>query len=157
MEYWKKIKDFEDYSISNYGNVRNNKTKRLLKAGLNKAGYRYICLSKNGKKYMFRVCRLVGEYFVPKRRCSNEINHLDRNRQNDVSTNLEWTTHKKNILYSKARKVIRVNATRKHIKKTYKSIEEAIKDNHISTATLYKIVKENKLYKNHYWYIQERK
>ena len=44
-EEWKDISDYENYEVSNLGNVRNKKTGRILKS-YNKAGYAVISLSK---------------------------------------------------------------------------------------------------------------
>lgn len=30
MEEWQAIKDFPNYSVSNFGNVKNNKTNRIM-------------------------------------------------------------------------------------------------------------------------------
>ena len=31
FEIWKPVKDYENYSISSFGRIRNNKTKKILK------------------------------------------------------------------------------------------------------------------------------
>jgi hypothetical protein len=44
MEVWKKIKDFEDYEVSNLGNVKSLKygKQKILKPGLSKTGYFHV-------------------------------------------------------------------------------------------------------------------
>ena len=65
MEIWKKI-NFEnlnfsnDYEISSLGNIRNFKTKRILKINNKKDGYSNITL--NGKTFV--VHRLVAIAFI---------------------------------------------------------------------------------------------
>ena len=39
METFKIIEGFENYSVSNHGNVRNNKTGRIIKTRFDKDGY----------------------------------------------------------------------------------------------------------------------
>lgn len=47
MEKWKNIKDFKNYSISNTGKVKNNKTNKILKPRIKKSGYIEYVLYKN--------------------------------------------------------------------------------------------------------------
>lgn len=49
---------------------------------------------------MHYVHRLVACAFVPHSIGFDTVNHLDYDRQNNVSTNLEWTTQKENVRYS---------------------------------------------------------
>ena len=42
IEEWKIIEDFKGYSISNYGNVKNNKTNKVLRQSHNKQKYSYV-------------------------------------------------------------------------------------------------------------------
>ena len=39
MEEYKIIKGFENYEVSNFGNIINNKTNRILKPGIDGRGY----------------------------------------------------------------------------------------------------------------------
>ena len=48
-EIWKPIFDFEDYQISNLGNIHNVKTNKRLNPYIDSAGYMNISLSKNKK------------------------------------------------------------------------------------------------------------
>ena len=43
-EIYTTIKDFENYTVSNYGDVINKKTGRILKSGINPNGYYYVNL-----------------------------------------------------------------------------------------------------------------
>ena len=44
MEEYRKIKGFENYSVSNLGNVRNDKTNKILKQ-FNRSGYKLLELN----------------------------------------------------------------------------------------------------------------
>ena len=57
MEEYKLIKNFENYSISNLGNIKINNTKKILKQSNNIHGYKKVYL--NGKN--LGVHRLIAE------------------------------------------------------------------------------------------------
>ena len=51
MEQWKDIKDYEGYyQISNYGNIKNINTQRILIGDTNNIGYKRIILYQPIKK-----------------------------------------------------------------------------------------------------------
>ena len=101
MEEFRIIKDFENYSISNFGNVRNDKTDRILKQGKNKRGYCIICLMKDNKKSSKRVHRLVGLSFIPNPLNKSSIDHIDNNITNNNISNLRWASCQENSFNSK--------------------------------------------------------
>lgn len=93
---WKTIQNFENYEISDEGQVRNIKTKRILKpSSVN--GYLKVTLRKNNKGYSKYLHRLVAEAFLEG---EGEVNHKDGNRANNSIENLEWVTHRENIQHS---------------------------------------------------------
>ena len=64
QEEFRVIKDFENYSVSNLGNVRNNKTNIILKPYINSHKYCSVSIFDNGKKKKnIRIHRLVGNAF----------------------------------------------------------------------------------------------
>ena len=46
LENWKKVAGYETYSVSDKGNVRNDKTGRILKPGWRHGGYLFVILTK---------------------------------------------------------------------------------------------------------------
>ena len=96
MEEWKQIIDYPNYSISNLGNVRNDKTGRILKLSLNTKGYYQVNLCNNSKSKRLIIHRLVGIYFIEKKDEKYEIDHIDRNKINNHYTNLRWVTRSEN-------------------------------------------------------------
>jgi len=86
MEEWKVISDYPNYSVSNFGNVRNDKTGKLLKHFNRGKGYSAVDL--NGKT--FSVHQLVGINFIPNENNYTQIDHIDRNKQNNNISNLRW-------------------------------------------------------------------
>lgn len=115
-ELWSKVNGFESsYMISNYGRVvsvgRNMVASdgsyreypdRFLKLTPKKTcGYVYVRLYHfGGKKYQhIAVHRLVAMHFTPNPKNYNIVNHLDINRSNNQTRNLEWTTMSGNLTY----------------------------------------------------------
>jgi len=108
---YKQIKGFEDYYITEYGEVYSMKQcgkryegsklhKMKNKDPNNKAKYLNIILSKNGKPYTFSIHRLVAEYFVDGYFDGAVVNHIDGNNRNNVASNLEWVTVRENVVKS---------------------------------------------------------
>jgi HNH endonuclease/NUMOD4 motif len=106
-EIWRDIPGFVGwYKISSIGRVRRIKahprgmfiTGRILKRSLS-GGYARCGLSKNGKNTQFKVHQLVAMAFIGPRPKGKEINHKDGDTLNNVPDNLEWVTHRKNIIH----------------------------------------------------------
>ena len=84
MEIWKKIEGYENYEVSNLGNVKSlnyNHTgkEQILKAGKTKQGYLYVILHKNGKRKKYLIHRLVYETFngpIPEGMQCNHISEV---------------------------------------------------------------------------------
>lgn len=101
-EIWKDVNGYEGkYQVSNLGNVKslNYKGKgieRNISQIIGNRGYKVVNLYKNGKRKSFLVHRLVGNAFLENTFGHPEINHIDENKLNNMSTNLEWCTGKEN-------------------------------------------------------------
>jgi hypothetical protein len=96
-EEWKDIYDYENYEVSNLGNVRNKKTGRILKS-YDKGGYSVVGLS-NKKTKTFQLHRLVCQAFVPNPENKPQVNHIDKNGLNNNVMNLEWNSHQENCIH----------------------------------------------------------
>lgn len=97
MEVFKEIKGFNGrYEVSNLGNVRNINTRHILHPRLNREGYLRVGLRKEGsrKLHTYFVHRLVATAFVYNDNMQSkvQVNHIDNNRTNNISENLEWCT-----------------------------------------------------------------
>ena len=97
MEQFKEIEITNGrYSISNNGNVRNNKTLNILKGSKNSIGYLQVSFFIDGiyvKKY---IHRLVCEYFIGK--SEKDVNHINHNKEDNKLDNLEYVTKKENSI-----------------------------------------------------------
>lgn len=99
-EILKPIENFDGYFISNLGNVYSNKKGDLKKLSTfldGKGNYLLVGLSVNGKCKGCLVHRLVAMAFIPNLNNLPEVNHKDKNKQNNVVTNLEWCTRRENL------------------------------------------------------------
>lgn len=96
MEIWKTVKDFENYEISNFGNLRNKTTGKFKKLSLNKEGYIRTSISNGKKTISIAVHRLVALMFIANPGNKPLVNHKDSNRSNNHVDNLEWVTSSEN-------------------------------------------------------------
>ena len=107
IEEWKDIPNFEGcYQVSNFGNVRSfsNSHKgfkrnepKMRALSLTHDGYQKVRLLANGKDITVRIHRLVAEMFVPNPNGKETVNHIDGNKQNNRSDNLEWADRKEQL------------------------------------------------------------
>ena len=104
-EIWEDVLDYEGlYKISNLGRVkslkRNTTHNRIMKLCLDRYGYLYVGLSKNGKVNYKKVHRLVAQAFIPNLNNKPQVNHIDGNKQNNCVDNLEWCDASYNQLHA---------------------------------------------------------
>ena len=95
-ESWKTIRDYEGYSVSSFGRVRNDKTDRILKPIKDTQGYYYVNLSKQGNAKVHNIHRLVGLTFLPNHDNKRMGDHIDKNKTNNNIINLRWSTSSQN-------------------------------------------------------------
>lgn len=118
MEQWRKIAGYENYSVSNYGRVRNDNTNKVFEGKKQNTGYIDIVLCHNGVRKHFLVHRLVATAFVPNPNNYPIVNHKDENKTNNNIGNLEWCDKSYNAKYG--------NATAKRIMNNCKTVRVII-------------------------------
>lgn len=108
-EIWKDIVGYEGlYQISNLGNVRMIEhytpyvkgtvmkvPARNLYIGWSN-GYRTVFLSKNKKRKLKKIHRLIAEAFIPNPENKPCIDHINTIRHDNRIENLRWATYKEN-------------------------------------------------------------
>lgn len=91
---WKILKENENYSINEKGEIKNNITKKILSPSINKdSGYYQIDLWKDNKSRKYTLHRLVANNFIPNPENKPTVDHIDGNRLNNNVSNLRWATY----------------------------------------------------------------
>jgi hypothetical protein len=101
IEEWKES-GYDEYLVSNTGKIKSLKfgRERVLKPRF-VCGYAYVILSNGPNRYSLRVHRIVARVFHgPPPSKSHEVNHIDGNKANNHSNNLEWVTPSQNVRHS---------------------------------------------------------
>lgn len=107
-EIWKPVVGYEtSYEVSNVGNVRRigkgrGARQHVLKPRLHPTlGYFYVNLWKNNKGKSQNIHALVAECFIgPKPTGARYVvNHKNGIKTDNSVDNLEWVTHKENIIH----------------------------------------------------------
>jgi len=101
MEIWKDIKGYElVYQVSNLWRIKSLRFwKEKILSLSNSNWYRQVCLFLIDRK-TFYVHILVAEHFLVKTDNECEVNHKNWVRNDNILDNLEWCTHKQNIIHS---------------------------------------------------------
>jgi hypothetical protein len=91
MEEWKVIPLFEEYSVSDQGRVRSDKSDRILALNMNQYGVLQVGLMRNGQQYHRSVPLLVAKAFLrPIDGPFDTPINLDGDRWNNRLENLTW-------------------------------------------------------------------
>lgn len=105
---WKVINQpYDNYSVSNYGEVRNDNTGLILNGNRHNRGYSLIQLCNDGKCKNYLIHRLVAEYFIPNPNNFPLVNHKDEVKKNNHVDNLEWCDYQYNNSYGSCSKPVR--------------------------------------------------
>lgn len=101
VEIWKPIENCKNlYFISNLGRVKNQISGHIYKTNNRKGDYLSVNLILNEQRKSIRIHRLVAKAFIPNPNNLPCVNHIDGNKQNNCVDNLEWCTHRENIMHS---------------------------------------------------------
>lgn len=110
MEIWKTIKYAPLYEISNLGNIKNIKSKRLLNLNIerHKKDNKRVRpgLSTNGYIKGYYLHRIVAEHFIDNPNNLPEVNHIDGDFYNNRDDNLEWISKIDNMRHANENKLI---------------------------------------------------
>lgn len=102
---WFDIQEYPDYKISTIGEIKSYKNHNkpiLLEQNINKSGYYYVNLKKEGKSKIKYIHKLIVTDIlnleIPK---GFEINHIDLDKSNNTVENLELVSKNENQSHSK--------------------------------------------------------
>ena len=141
IEQFITLTDYSKYAVSNFGNVKNIKTNRILKPAFDNNGYLKVDLGKT-----IRIHKLVASVFLINTDNKKCVDHIDCNKTNNKVLNLRYATQSENQFNAKInnrntsgtkgisfhkplnkwRAMIGINNKRIHIG-YYDNIEDAIK------------------------------
>lgn len=102
-EVWKTIPEWNGiYEASSFGRIRRVKPYRTTKVGhvmtpcLDKNGYLYVHLKRNGKGCNCKIHRLVASAFLGICQKGKQVNHKNGDKSDSRAENLEYVTPKQN-------------------------------------------------------------
>lgn len=97
---WVKIDKNPNYEITEEGDVRNSKTKRVLTGSINNSGYKTVHIKHSDNPEF--VHRLVAETFVynDNPMIKTDVNHKDGDKLNNSVDNLEWISRSDNVKHA---------------------------------------------------------
>lgn len=149
-EIWKELIGFERYyKISNTGKIFSLRQNRLVKPGKNKKGYRqFILRGENGLNQAIRIHRQVGMHFIPNPDNLPQLNHKDKDKENNNDWNLEWCTNQQNATHSwengrvslKADEIYNAKFTNEQVLEIRKLLNTGL-FKHLELAQMYKCAK----------------
>lgn len=119
---WKEIQGHCNYSVSDEGFVRNNKTGKILKPSKTSNGYLKVSLDRKS----LNIHRLVANAFI-ENDGKTQVNHKDGNKKNNNVSNLEWCTPKQNVIHAQRLGLKKINY--QNIKDCKKVIQLDLNDN----------------------------
>jgi len=92
---WKTL-PMADYSVNNLGQVKNNKTNKILKGRKDKDGYLAVALYNNNVVTNCRIHRLVAKMFLEDYQDSLFVDHINRIVDDNNVLNLRMATNSQN-------------------------------------------------------------
>jgi hypothetical protein len=160
------INEYNNYEIDKEGNIFSLKRNKYIKPIIQKSGYKYIHLCKNGKSKSFLLHRLIGIHFISNPKNLPEINHKDGNKLNNLINNLEWVTRSENQKHAYLNKLNYCYYGEKHhnskkvgqytksgkLLKTWNSVIEAANNVLNTSKCIHRVCrKERKTYNKFVW------
>jgi hypothetical protein len=98
---WKPVKHYENYEVSETGQVRSVKSGRILSSYPDKDGYHLVRLSQDGISKTMRLAGMVARAFIPNPQNFPQVNHKDgKQKWNNAASNLEWNTCSQNMQHA---------------------------------------------------------
>lgn len=141
-EIFKNVENFEsEFQISNFGRLYSKRTNKILKCRKTKSGYSEIHTYVSNKSVSFRIHRLVAVAFISNPENKREVNHIDGDKSNNRSDNLEWVTSSENVIHAFKNNLMNVSKGEDHFRAVLnwdkvREIRHIYKTNSISTNAI---------------------
>ena len=93
------IQGYPGYLIYDDGRIWSSRKGkgRFLNHVKNQSGYHRIGLWGDGKGKIFTISRLVALHYIPNPENKPDVDHIDRDKDNNHVSNLRWATRQENI------------------------------------------------------------
>ncbi|CAL5977472.1 Conserved_hypothetical protein [Hexamita inflata] len=96
-EQFKYINGYPSYLVSNFGRITFNEDK-VKRAPISiTCGYYQVTIQNEFRSNQFYIHRIVAQAFLGECPENHEVDHIDRNRQNNQLTNLRYITRSQNL------------------------------------------------------------
>ena len=91
------------YAVTSDGRILSRRKTGDIWLSVSQTAHGYNQIHFDNKSW--RVCRLVALAHIPNPEHKAEVNHIDEDKTNDNTTNLEWSTRLENIEHSRCKAV----------------------------------------------------
>jgi len=135
QETWKRVQEFKNYEVSNKGRVRNTVTGNIINCSPSHIYFR-VSFCSGGKTFYRYVHRLVAKAFIPNPQKLPCVNHIDLNKRNNESMNLEWCS------YAQNRRHAVDNGVKYGSPSLDRKIQIKIKDSYSNGMSMHKLAKK---------------
>ena len=166
MEIWKPIPGYEGlYEASSMGRVRSvdrevrhkrypkklvKRKSHILKNATLTNGYKAVCLNKNGKKYRYKLHRIIAMTFIPNPEHLPHVDHANNLRYDNRPENLRWCSIRQNVEWreeklnpgDRSRKNILCKETGQVFRTSYQAADWVVTKN-LTTSTNWKTIAGN--------------
>lgn len=136
---------FSRYKISRNGIVIGPRYNRPIKQHVNNCGYAVVNLIKDGsnRHTTITVSRLLALAWLPNPDNLSDVDHIDDNRLNNSLDNLQWCSHRDNLVKEHRRKLMK-RANGRPVRKVnsdgsyviYSSLKESAEANGLSNTSV---------------------
>ncbi len=106
VEIFKTINGFDDYSVSNLGNVKHTETGEVLNQYVYEKSNKYakVSLKRNEKHRLHDIHVLIARAFIPNPENKRCVDHIDREPTNNNVDNLRWVSQQENLMNQNKRR-----------------------------------------------------
>jgi len=137
------------WEASNLGRVRDTRG-RITRGTLTQRGYMEVSRYEDAKSFTMLVHRIIADIFLAPTEFTTEVNHKDKNKQNNHASNLEWTDRIGNMTHASGRAVEGLDANGDVIFAA-DSINSAARALHCTSSNIRSAIKAHRAYAGMTW------